>query len=848
MKFKKPFLLISFIFGLTVCACSGANRSLRMQPAKKEEKVSSNDDLTIKAVAFESMGDCTLIQIGNCDVLIDCGGNHKNLTDSEGHKKVYEFLNENMKDDTIDYVIITHQDMDHTNAFISEGENQSGLPGWLFGKKGRKIGTLIDFDSTQDSTTYARFGSANPAIGKLYSATGYSYQIVRDLLPKDNYLTASQCCYKKRQQLENLSDEEVKMIESKVGMTNKTIKKPTNKFTLSTSENGSKATLKILYNKYNSCCDKEVSDNNRSIIVNQMSVCSLIEYGDDKFLFTGDLQEFDSKAGSRIYGETDLINNNYEDLKDGVMFYRGGHHGSKSSSSSYFCSVIRPQYVYWTGVAGKTPSEESSHPHQIAINNVGRYTDKIYYSMCGGNYHSNDNYADTLYGSVTFTYSPDKKPGEKMKVDYNAYDGKKKEPDSFFLSSFVKNNKNMEIPVYVYNLTDNTHVYKMIDCSYVKIGHIDILIGAGQNLYNGIDQTSRKTIVSKIKKLCNDKVLDYLIIPTNNVNSTGFLIDEKGKNGLLADDELAIKHFIHGKYREEDKTEILEEAVNERLIDKSGNITIEKGEKIPVYLDGVETNNSDVFIQFLNNNYSGASSIDDRSLMTMVSAFGFKYLNLGQNASYSQSILDNNRDILTSKIDAIQLAKYGYLESSSDDFYNFIKNISSTAYNHELQDKKESKKDKDKNVEEDKSALVNNYGMTALVNTTFAIDKSTKELSYPSKYLFLKTDDLPAFSYYSLTNNTEKRLCLFPTLKNVGEKTEPFNNSEDNVVINGDLCLRAFIWTNPSASKTRLGVSYNYGKEKDQLIFNNCLGDGNMVAENTYCGARMVTVNDSGML
>ena len=834
MKFEKPLLLLSFIFSLAVCACSGANHSLRMQPVRKEEEKEYNGDLTIKAVAFESMGDCTLVQLDDIDILIDCGGDNTKFLDVDGHQKVFEFLDTNIKDDKLDYVIITHQDLDHVNAFCAT--DFSGLPGWL-NKPGRTIGTLIDFDSTMDSTVDGwTFKSIHYKDPTLYSETGLLYQKRRDLWIKEGkietYYTASQLCYKKRIDDNKLSEDEIDTIKEDIKNNNnskakiKTLNKSTKNYNIFeiTSSSGANAKLNILYNEFNSSNNLVIerqgdSIKNRSTVVNQMSVCSLIEYGEDKFLFTGDLEEFDSASDcKRIFGETKLVENNLEELEGGVMFYRGGHHGSKTSSSAYFCSVIRPQYVYWTGIAtdspGSTSSADSRFPTQNAINNVGRYTDRIYYSMI-----KKGESVSTMYGSVKFTYSPKAKIGEKMRVSCND----SVEPSSFFLSSLMRKKikikaKDKEdtlersIPLYIYNLTANVPSNYPIDCSYVKIGHIDILIGAGQLGTGSINNKYKAEIVNKIKHLCNDKVLDYLIIPTNNLASYGFLI---GKQGLLNNDNLVIKNIYHGEFKDDEAKQLSNEL--EKFNHKAvlGN----NGEPLNVYLDEIyEKNKPNVTIRFLNSISTG--NVWERSLITMVSAFGFNYLNLGNNNTFN--ISQSFEDIIKNNIDVLQIPRCGYMATSdeAEAFYNLVPTIATNKSTHNYQGAKQ----------ED--------GMVMLLNTTFGKNKDGV-LAYPSKHLFLKNSEgSNAGSGSALTYNNKKML-IFPTSKNVDNNDicSPFNNV-GNGIKNGDLCLRAWVYSD----SIRIGVVPNYSEKEQYLLFNDV--SGKMQKELSTGTAKQLTIDE----
>lgn len=102
---------------------------------------------------------------------------------------------------------------------------------------------------------------------------------------------------------------------------------------------------------------------------NNYSVCILLKYGDNNFLFTGDLE---------ADGEQSLVALN--DLPHCRLF-KGGHHGSKTSSNDCLLSKITPEVVCVCCCAGSneyTSNLDNMFPTQDFINRVARYTDRIY--------------------------------------------------------------------------------------------------------------------------------------------------------------------------------------------------------------------------------------------------------------------------------------------------------------------------------------------------------------------------------------------------------------------------------------------------------------------------------------
>ena len=75
---------------------------------------------------------------------------------------------------------------------------------------------------------------------------------------------------------------------------------------------------------------------------NNYSVCMMLNYGDNHFLFTGDLEK---------EGEESLVEKN--DLPHCKVF-KGGHHGSKTSSNEVLLSKITPEVVCVCCCAGSS--------------------------------------------------------------------------------------------------------------------------------------------------------------------------------------------------------------------------------------------------------------------------------------------------------------------------------------------------------------------------------------------------------------------------------------------------------------------------------------------------------------
>lgn len=96
--------------------------------------------------------------------------------------------------------------------------------------------------------------------------------------------------------------------------------------------------------------------------VNNYSVSFIMHHGDNSFIFTGDAEKL---------AESEMIENNF--LED-IDVYKVGHHGSDTSSSEDFLNIIKPDYAVISCGEGNS----YGHPNDITIENLSRFTDKIY--------------------------------------------------------------------------------------------------------------------------------------------------------------------------------------------------------------------------------------------------------------------------------------------------------------------------------------------------------------------------------------------------------------------------------------------------------------------------------------
>lgn len=238
------------------------------------------------------------------------------------------YIDKYVTDGTLEYVIVTHAHQDHYAGFATN-ENTASIFDIYECKN------IIDFALTNqkpDATMYSNYVRERDA----------------EVAAGANHYTAADCV--------------------KLGKV----------FEISTS-----VTMTVLDQKY--YYEEAETEND-------YSVCTLFTYGDQHFIFTGDLEED---------GEESLIEKN--DLPK-VALYKAGHHGSKTSSSEAFMAVIQPEIVCVCCCAGSpeyTDTNENQFPTQTFVDNVSPYTDKVYVTTLCNDYDNDD--FTSMNGNITVT-------------------------------------------------------------------------------------------------------------------------------------------------------------------------------------------------------------------------------------------------------------------------------------------------------------------------------------------------------------------------------------------------------------------------------------------------------------
>ncbi|MDE6557889.1 MAG: MBL fold metallo-hydrolase [Clostridia bacterium] len=273
-----------------------------------------------------------LIDGGETEVLIDAGS-------AKGSATTIKTYIDKYVDGDLDYVISTHSDEDHIAALIGSksGNSRSGI---LYQYS---VGTFIRFDKS------GKDGNGKPVETDKGNKTLYGEYLDAVAYAKaqgTNVYTASQC------------------YEEKDGAKRQ--------YYLDANHTIS---FNILYNYYyyNASSD----ENNYSVVT---LLTQELVGGNKHYLFTGDLEEDGESKMVEYYANASNSKSAYDILPE-VELYKAGHHGSKTSSTAKLLNVIKPKYVAVCCCCGSpeyTKENNNTFPTQTMIDNVGKFTDKIY--------------------------------------------------------------------------------------------------------------------------------------------------------------------------------------------------------------------------------------------------------------------------------------------------------------------------------------------------------------------------------------------------------------------------------------------------------------------------------------
>ena len=307
---------------------------------RKEDGIVENikyDDFQVHFLELgtSAAGDSVYIKAGENDILIDAGA-------ERGSASVLEtYLNKYVTDGKLEYVISTHAHKDHIAGMV--------------GNVSTNLSSYKDFKNQS-----VKFIAGD---GKEKSASGIlAYYQVDTLIDFGN--------------MTNNGD--AALTKDYFGIVDYAVSKGTKHYTAgdcfnnvgeakSSYQLASNISFDILYNYYyfNTSSDE-----------NNYSVCTMFNYNDHHFMFTGDLEED---------GETKLANYYDASTKEKTLahceLFKGGHHGSATSSNEVLLRLITPDICCVCCCAGTseyTNRVDAQFPTQAFIDRIAKYTSRVY--------------------------------------------------------------------------------------------------------------------------------------------------------------------------------------------------------------------------------------------------------------------------------------------------------------------------------------------------------------------------------------------------------------------------------------------------------------------------------------
>lgn len=281
-------------------------------------------------------------------------------------KAMLDYVASYCTDGILEYVIATHAHEDHIAGLVGQASG-STYTGFLYQYQ---IGTIIQFSKT--NSTSQIYQSYKAAVDYCKDEKGTNVYTALDCINNTNGAQASYYL------------DEAQTIS-----------------------------LNILYQKY---YETNASGENN------YSVCTLLTQSlgekSNSYLFTGDLE----KAG-----EQSLVESN-PNLPHCVLF-KGGHHGSSTSSNDVLLNKITPENIAICTCAGtyeyaKKPTEQypdrylNTFPTQEAIDRMSKHTENIYITTLG---ILNEDYSTksfvSMNGNIVFYYGKgEEEEGKSLKL------------------------------------------------------------------------------------------------------------------------------------------------------------------------------------------------------------------------------------------------------------------------------------------------------------------------------------------------------------------------------------------------------------------------------------------------
>lgn len=290
------------------------------------------------------VGDCVYIKAGDTDILIDAGSRQNSA------ETITKYINQYVTDGKLEYVIATHAHQDHIAGFVGTQKAKGIFEAF-------EIGTIIDFALTNQKLTTDK--GANTLYGNYVEKRNAA------VANGANRYSAADC-------YNNANG-------------------ASGKYQLSDN-----IELEVLYNYYYE--NKSSDENNYSVCV--MINQKIDENNTNHYFFSGDLEKEGEEKLAEHYGSS----------LPQCKLYKAGHHGSKTSGSPALMAALKPEYVCICTCAGTseyTEANDNQFPTQQFVNNVARYTDKVYVTTQADFYcdkgWSSKGTVKPMNGNVVFT-------------------------------------------------------------------------------------------------------------------------------------------------------------------------------------------------------------------------------------------------------------------------------------------------------------------------------------------------------------------------------------------------------------------------------------------------------------
>ncbi len=146
-KFSPILALFVAIITLIIGAVGGLTAYLQINaPTDTDVYVSGNLEIHFLELGNKYTGDCTYINAGGVDILIDAGSKTSSIS------TISAYLDEHVTDGILEYVIVTHAHQDHYAGFATSENTDS-----LFDIYECEI--IIDFSQTNQKSTAAMYNN-----------------------------------------------------------------------------------------------------------------------------------------------------------------------------------------------------------------------------------------------------------------------------------------------------------------------------------------------------------------------------------------------------------------------------------------------------------------------------------------------------------------------------------------------------------------------------------------------------------------------------------------------------------------------------------------------------------------